>query len=139
MIRHTGTVLRVEGDLAWVECVRGGACAICPGRGACETAAFATPARRHRLRARTGGAFLAPGTKVVIGIPPGALLRAALLAYAWPLAGLLAGTVLAAVASPAVGGVGAGLGLCLGIVLATWAGRSSHTTDLPVVLDRLPS
>jgi sigma-E factor negative regulatory protein RseC len=133
MIRHAGTVLRVEGDLAWVECVRGGACEICPGRHACETAAFSTRTR-HQLRVLRAGAQVAPGSEIIIGIPPGAVLRAALLAYGLPLAGLLLGTALGAATLPASAAVGAVAGLAAGIAVSTRSVRFRRA-DRPVILD----
>jgi sigma-E factor negative regulatory protein RseC len=137
MIRHIGTVVAVDGDLAWVECARGAPCAICPGRNACETALLSNPAV-HRLRAHATGGVFAPGTRVVVGIPPGALLRASLLAYGAPLAGLLAGTVLGASAGSALAYPGAALGLTAGIALATYLGRTRQA-ERPIILDTLPS
>jgi sigma-E factor negative regulatory protein RseC len=137
MIRHSGTVVAVEGDHAWIECRRGGACAVCPGRHACEIALFSSPSR-HRLRARTGGQACILGAEVVIGIPPGALVRAAVLAYGLPLAGLLTGTALGALAGTALSPAGALLGLVAGIAAATRAGRR-RMPDSPRILDTLQS
>ena len=137
MIRHIGTVVSADGDHAWVECTRGAPCALCPGRGVCEVVTLATNTSVHRLRARARGVF-EPGTRVVVGIPPGALVWASLLAYAMPLAGLLAGTALGASAAPALAYPGAALGLTAGIILATWLGRTRRA-GRPVILDTLPS
>jgi len=139
MIRRSGTVLRVDGDLAWVECERGGTCAICPGRGACETAFFLSRAPSpHRLRARTGAHRLEPGAGVVVGVPDGALLRAALLAYALPLAALVSGAALGSIAGPVASGAGAALGLAAGIALAGQAGRG-RPASAPLILEQKDS
>jgi sigma-E factor negative regulatory protein RseC len=138
MIRHLGTVVAVDGDLAWVECARGAPCAVCPGRSACETILLANRSV-HRLRARARrGVLLAPGARVVVGVPPGALVRASLLAYATPLGGLLAGTALGAMAAPALAYLGAAVGLTAGVVLATLSSRA-RAAERPVILDTLPS
>jgi sigma-E factor negative regulatory protein RseC len=138
MIRHLGTVLRVDGDLAWVECERGAPCAMCPGRGACESAALSGAASRHRLRARCDMHRPAPGSEVVVGIPAGALLRAALIAYAVPLASLLAGAGLGSMAGTAASAAGAALGLAAGVVLAGRAGRGDPV-QAPRILDIVES
>jgi len=135
MIRRLGTVLRVDGDLAWVECSRGGACALCPGRGACDTALLSGTRPLHRLRARTCAQHVRPGTEVVVGVPDGALLRAAMLAYGLPLAALVGGAVLGSIAGPLGGGTGAALGLAAGIALATRAGRTGPACA-PVILEQ---
>lgn len=137
MIRHPGTVISVEGNRAWIECRRGGACAVCPGRGACEIALFTTPSA-HRLRASVGGHACGPGTKVVVGIPPGSLVRAALLAYGLPLAGLLAGCALGAASGDVPSAAGALVGFGAGLVAASLAGRR-RMPDGPRILDTFPS
>jgi sigma-E factor negative regulatory protein RseC len=139
MIRRSGTVLRVEGDLAWVECERGGTCAICPGRGACETALFLSHTRSsHRLRARTGARRLEPGADVVVGVPDGALLRAAVFAYALPLAALIGGAALGSIAGSVASGAGAALGLAAGITLAGRVGRG-RPASVPLILEQIDS
>ena len=135
MIRRLGTVLRVEGNLAWVECARGGMCAVCPGRGACETALLSGVPPLHRLRARTSARHLCPGAEVVVGVPDGALLRAAMLAYGLPLAALVCGAALGSIAGPVGGGVGAAVGLAAGAAFATLAGRTGPACA-PVILEQ---
>jgi sigma-E factor negative regulatory protein RseC len=136
MIRHPGTVVRVEGDLAWVECARAGRCALCPGGGACEAALFSGDRPLHRLRARTGARDVAPGAQVVVGVRDGALLRAAVMAYGLPLGTLLAGAFLGSVTGPWGGGVGAALGLTAGLVFAARAGRTRGAGTAPVILEQ---
>ena len=135
MIRRLGTVLRLEGDLAWVECARGGMCAVCPGRGACETALLSGERPLHRLRARTCAQRLRPGAEVVVGVPDGALLRAAMLAYGLPLAALVCGAALGSIAGALGGGVGAALGLAAGAALATRAARTGAACA-PLILEQ---
>ena len=138
MIRQPGTVLRVDGDLAWVECERGAPCAACPGRAACEVTALSGAPSPHRLRARCGAHRPAPGSEVVVGIPPGTLLRAALIAYAMPLAALLAGAGLGSLGGTAASAAGAALGLAAGVALA---GRASAggPARAPRILDVIES
>jgi sigma-E factor negative regulatory protein RseC len=136
MIRRSGTVLRVEGGLAWVECERGGTCALCPGRGACETALLLSgKGSLHRLHARIGARRLQPGMTVVVGVPDGAVLRAAMLAYALPLAALVGGAALGSIAGPVASGAGAALGLAAGIALAGRAGRG-RPASVPLILEQ---
>jgi sigma-E factor negative regulatory protein RseC len=131
MIRHPGRVLRVEGETAWVECLRAGPCAGCPGSPACPTG-VGRPL--HRLRARTSGTAVQAGQDVVVGIPPGALAGAALTVYGLPLAALLAGAALGAAVGPLVAPVGAGLGLAaaLALVRMPWGALGRIR---PVILD----
>jgi len=69
-----------------------------------------------------------------VGVPEGALLRAAMLAYGLPLAALMGGAALGSIAGPLGGGAGATLGLAAGIALATRAGRTGPACA-PVILE----
>jgi hypothetical protein len=99
MIRHIGTVVSADGDHAWVECTA--------WRSLCRSVRAVVPAKSSPWRTtpriacgpRTGAAC-EPGADVVVGSPAGALLRAACFAYALPLAALLGGAALGAIAGP---------------------------------------
>jgi sigma-E factor negative regulatory protein RseC len=134
LIRYPGTVLRVEGSLAWVECARAAPCAVCPGRLGCDVAAFAGAPAFHRLRARVHGCALQPGARVNVGVPPRSVLRAALLAYGLPLFALVAGALAGELIAPAAAVAGAGLGLLGGVALGGAASRRFPVAP-PVVLD----
>ena len=137
MIRQTGRVLRIDGSIAWIECMRADACGLCPARHACATGWAGGDRSPHRLRARTAGVDCRPGAEVVIGIPEGALLRAALLAYGLPLALLTAGAALGAAAGPSLAAFGAALGTGLGLAAA--ARLSQVRAPEPVILDHVGS
>ena len=133
MIRQTGRVLRVDGSIAWIECMRADACGLCPARHVCESGGWPGGDRSpHRLRARTAGADWRPGTEVIVGIPEGALVRAAFLAYGLPLALLTAGALLGASAGPSFAALGAAFGA--GIGLAAAARVSAERAPAPVIL-----
>jgi sigma-E factor negative regulatory protein RseC len=138
MIRYTGTVLRVDGARAWVECGRTAACAACPGRVGCEAAAFGGAPAVHRLHAKLTGAAVTAGARVDVGVPSRSVLRAASLAYGLPLATLVGGAVAGELFSPLAGVAGAALGLWAGIVLGA-AASPAFPVAPPVVLDTHPS
>jgi sigma-E factor negative regulatory protein RseC len=135
VIRQPGTVLRVEGEVAWVECARGAPCAVCPGAGACQVSGRGA-GTRHRLRARVTSPGLGAGAEVVVGIPPGAILHAALLAYGVPLSALLAGAGLGSALGPVFGWAGAGAGLLAGVAAGAAAARRCRA-EVPVILGPL--
>lgn len=138
MIRQTGRVLSVEGPLAWIECLRGGSCGACPSRGACAAAGWAGAERSsHRLRARTRSEAFRPGAEVVVGIPEGALVRAALLAYGLPLGLLVVGALVGASLTPWAAVPGAALGTALGATAAT--AMSGRDVPAPVILESVRS
>ncbi|WP_294949409.1 SoxR reducing system RseC family protein [Sulfurivirga sp.] len=92
MHESTGTVVRVEGEWAWVETVRQSGCGSCAAKGACGTgvlenlfSARSAPIKLpNTLHAR-------PGDRVVLALSEGALLRQSLWAYGVPLLGFFIG------------------------------------------------
>jgi sigma-E factor negative regulatory protein RseC len=89
-------VTSVAGGRAWLACETNAACEACgSGRGCAirllagsREALLDVPDRADDRRA------LQPGDSVVVRVPEGEILRAAMLAYLPPLAGLLAGAAL---------------------------------------------
>ena len=94
-------VVRVEGDLAWLEPEQTTSCGHCASSASCgtgqrEAAGIGTvasrlAARRFALDNPEGAAALQVGERVVIGVGEGALLGAALTAYGLPLLTALIG------------------------------------------------
>lgn len=120
LIEERAVIAAVDEDGgAWVHADSGSGCNGCSASGACGTAllgrALGRPAQQLRVDNPAG---LPPGTPVVLGMAPGALLLGAVLTYLFPLVGLLIGGVLGAMLVPGrdlpvgAGGV-VGMLLCL--------------------------
>lgn len=121
-----GTVVRVEGEYAWVRAEGAGqACGACASRSACSSAGNAASwfgggllekAQDARLLRIPNPIRARPGDRVVIRAADGMVLRAVWLAYGMPLLLALGGAALAielsgsevAAAASALLGLGAG-------------------------------
>lgn len=92
-------VLRIDGATVWLEAEPQAACGACAAAGVCGMGrAGASGAKsRHFALANPGG--LAAGDRVVVGVTAGALLRAALTAYALPMAATIGAGALAVTAN----------------------------------------
>ena len=95
MIEETGVVLAAHGDLAEVECRRQSACGACGLSGGCGTSLLERYfGRRPRILTAHNAVGAHPGDPVVVGLPEGALLTAALAAYLVPLLAMICGALL---------------------------------------------
>lgn len=121
MMMRRARVVGLDGRYALVTALTNSACGGCrmqQGCGASKLGRLMT-ARPHTLRVENTAAAML-GDDVVLGTSGAALLRAAFLAYAPPLAGVLTGALLGA----SLGGhqafvaLGAVLGLALGVLLS---------------------
>lgn len=101
-MRVNGVVLRVEGRFAWVDVTVSQGCGRCNEPGGCGGVNIARPFGASSQAVRVSNEIgVQPGEQVGVLIDDGVPLRAALVAYAFPVLGLLAGAALgAAVASP---------------------------------------
>lgn len=96
MITETGRVVAVNGNRVWVQTIRGSACGSCSARHGCGQRALAevTGGRANQVLV-TNNLGARVGDEVTLAIEESALLGASLLVYAFPLLGLVAGTVMA--------------------------------------------
>lgn len=95
MIEEFGRVVEVRDGAAAVASSGAAACGGCASQGGCGTASLARFfQRRQRVLWVRNPVAAHPGDQVLVGLDEGALLRAAWVAYALPLAGLLLGAVL---------------------------------------------
>lgn len=97
-MKTTARVHEVREGRAWLACAAAqSACAACSGGRGCALRwlARADGAMLQVPAQRAGGPPLVPGDGVTLEVSDGELLRAALLAYLPPLAGLLAGAGMA--------------------------------------------
>jgi sigma-E factor negative regulatory protein RseC len=126
-------VVRLEGDDAWVISEAPASCGACGGKG-CGSSVFARLWRPDEPMYRVANPIgAAPGEEVVVGLPEGVLLRAALLAYGLPLGLILAGAILGQFLHGEPGALGGGL---CGLLLATVFLRLSRGDAAPVILRR---
>ncbi|MDH5179937.1 MAG: SoxR reducing system RseC family protein [Gammaproteobacteria bacterium] len=96
MIEETATVVRCEGDYAWVETTRKSACRTCAVNKGCGTSVLAAVVGNKPNQLRVVNRFNAViGEQVTIGISESAMLRGAFLVYIIPLL-MLIGFALAA-------------------------------------------
>lgn len=135
MNESEAVVVRVEGGHALVEVCDGAACGQCSSRHACMSLEAPAGPRLHRLPNGIGARV---GDTVVLVVPEGALLKAALLSYLWP--ALL--TIAGAATGATMGGdgasvAGAGLGLMAGLVSLRMAGSRLARKREPLLTMRL--
>ncbi len=129
MIEQTGTVVAEQQGSVWVQVEPEAGCSQCRDGGGCGQRSMA------RLRGGGNQPLLLPNTVgarvgdgVTLAVAPDALLKASLVMYCLPLAGLIVAAVLADQALGAGDGVtvifGLG-GLGLGFTAARWLSRGS--------------
>lgn len=94
MLEEQATIVRVDGETAWVEGVASGGCGGCTQACASRSLHRYFDRRRAPLAARCT-LPVRPGDRVVIGVDERAMLCGSLLVYVLPLCGLLAGAALA--------------------------------------------
>jgi sigma-E factor negative regulatory protein RseC len=129
LIEGIARVLRIEGATAWLEPEQTTACHGCAAAASCggESGGFGSVASRLAGRRFTldnsGG--LRVGERIVVGVNHGALIKAALTAYALPLATTLSAGGLAewAAAGDLVAMASMAAGLGLGILAARIGAR----------------
>lgn len=146
MIEERGRVVAREATAVWVETVRASSCQSCSARQGCGHALVNAREAGARARIRALSALpLETGDDVIIGIPEGVLVHAAIRLYLLPLLCLLAGALLGdlyltgwPVEGAALGGLA---GLFAGFVVNRWHSLH-HQSDAalhPVVLRQLPA
>ncbi len=130
MLEREGRVIAVDGDRATVRFERASACGACRAAKVCAGGA---PTRDLVMTLPAG--TTRPGDTLCVGVSGSAALRATVVAYFTPLAGLAAAMGAAAlaglpdswIAAASFAGLGAGY---------TWLRRLAHRARLtPVVLD----
>jgi sigma-E factor negative regulatory protein RseC len=134
MIETPARITRLEGDCAWVVSAAPTSCGACAGRG-CGSSVFARVLHADEPEYRVDNPIgAAVGEPVVIGLPDGALLHAAILGYLVPLLLLLA---MAALGQRFGGELGAMAGGLCGLGLAALYLKRRGTAGVnPVILRR---
>ena len=95
MIEEHAVVVAVEAGIAEVEIQRRSGCNACSARAACGVSLLdRVLGRRPQRLVLTNKLDAAQGEEIIIGMPEGALLKAALAAYMLPLFALLGGALI---------------------------------------------
>ncbi|MCG6939779.1 MAG: SoxR reducing system RseC family protein [Thiohalocapsa sp.] len=133
MIEEQAIVLRADAEVAYVEAIRRSACGSCHAASGCGTSLLERYFGRRSLRMELDNPLgVAAGETVVIGVPEGSMLRAAVAAYLGPLAGLILGAIAGqqwALSGAASGSdwptlLGAAAGFLLALTLVARYGRT---------------
>jgi len=134
VIETPARITRLEGDSAWVVSSAPSSCGACGGKG-CGSSLFARVLHADEPEYRVDNPIGAqPGEAVVVGLPDGALLAAAVSGYLVPLLLLIAGAALGQHFAGELGAVSGGLcGLGLAALLLK---RRNTPVAYPVVLRR---
>ncbi len=141
-MRVRGVVARVDDTYAWVDVSVAQGCGRCNEPGGCGGVNIARPLAAASQTVRVPNDIGArPGEPVGVVIEDGLPLKAALVAYAWPVAGVLAGAALGtAVASPGSADLSAGVGALAGGLVAAMLGRRRavwlRTAAVPLRLEK---
>lgn len=133
MLEQTAEVIAAAPRGAWVRAVESSGCGACGGQG-CATRRIAELFARRKRGFLVESAWpLAPGERVVVGIPEGRVLAGALRVYGIPLSAMLGGALLAQIWLPGDGPAVAGL--LVGAVVGVSIARDRRASR-PVVLRR---
>jgi sigma-E factor negative regulatory protein RseC len=134
MIETPARITRLEGDSAWVVSAAPSSCGACAGKG-CGSSVFARVLHPDEPEYRVDNPIGAQvGEAVVVGLPDGALLGAAVSGYLVPLLLLLAGAALGQQLGGELGAVSGGL---VGLLLAAIRlRRRPGGTSSPAILRR---
>jgi sigma-E factor negative regulatory protein RseC len=94
VIEQSAIVVSNEAGIVEVEVVRQSSCHGCSAQSACGVSLLdRVLGRRPQRLVLTDALDVRPGDEVVVGVPEGALLKAAIVAYMIPLLGLLVGAL----------------------------------------------
>lgn len=133
MIETPARITRLDGDSAWVVGAAPSSCGACGGKG-CGSSIFARVLHADEPEYRVENPIGAEvGDPVVVGLPDGALLSAAVSGYLVPLLLLLLGAGIGQQFSGELGAITGGL---VGLLLAALYLRRRTPVVQPVLLRR---
>lgn len=138
MIETPARIRRIEGNIAWVTSEAPSSCGACGGKG-CGSSLFARFWHPRAAEYPVSNPIGAENNEaVVIGLPEGAVLRAAFTVYAVPLLMLLGGAALGKLMAGEPGAVGGGLFAL--VLAAVWLklrrGSTQPRGHGPIILRR---
>ena len=90
MVEESAKVLKIEGDVVWVQAIQSSACGSCQAQKGCGHSLLAkTGQRQIDLPVARNGLDVAVNDQVVIGVPEQAILKSSMLMYGVPLGAML--------------------------------------------------
>ena len=96
MVEENAKVLKVEGDVVWVQAIQQSACGSCQAQKGCGHSLLAkTGQRQIDLPVARNGLDVSVDDQVVIGVPEQAILKSSMLMYGVPLGAMLVMATLA--------------------------------------------
>jgi sigma-E factor negative regulatory protein RseC len=141
MMKAHARVIAVDGDHVLLQASAATGCGACAMQRGCATSRLGRLLQPHAATWRIANPLRAQvGDEVTLGLPDDALLAAAAMAYLPPLAGLVAGALIAAglSTSPSWPAAGALLGMAAGVALTRLLLRGRRTRYAPRMLARTP-
>jgi len=86
MVEETAQVIKVDGDVVWVQAIQKSACGSCQAQKGCGHSLLAKVGQKKiELPVACNDVSVSTGDQVVIGVPEQAILRSSLLMYGLPL------------------------------------------------------
>ena len=86
MVEETAQVIKVDGDVVWVQAIQKSACGSCQVQKGCGHSLLAKVGQKKiELPVACNDVSVSSGDQVVIGVPEQAILRSSLLMYGLPL------------------------------------------------------
>lgn len=90
MVEESARVLKVEGDVVWVQAIAKSACGSCQAQKGCGHSLLAkTGQKQIDLPVDRNGIHVQENDQVIIGVPEQAILRSSLLMYGTPLIAMI--------------------------------------------------
>jgi sigma-E factor negative regulatory protein RseC len=90
MVEESARVLKVEGDVVWVQAIAKSACGSCQAQKGCGHSLLAKAGQKQiDLPVDRNGIHVQENDQVIIGVPEQAILRSSLLMYGTPLIAMI--------------------------------------------------
>ncbi|MGK0444858.1 MAG: sigma-E factor negative regulatory protein RseC [Bermanella sp.] len=90
MVEESARVLKVEGDVVWVQAIVKSACGSCQAQKGCGHSLLAKAGQKQiDLPVDRNGIHVQENDQVIIGVPEQAILRSSLLMYGTPLIAMI--------------------------------------------------
>lgn len=129
MVEESARVLRVEGDVVWVQAIAKSACGSCQAQKGCGHSLLAKAGQKQiDLPVDRNGLDVVENDQVIIGVPEQAILRSSLLMYGVPLMAMIAVAITLSLigVEEKIGVLGAFLALVAGFF---WVNRQSKSLN----------
>lgn len=99
MVEESAQVVKVEGDVVWVQAIQQSACGSCQAQKGCGHSLLAKVGQKQiDLPVARNGMKVAANDQVIIGVPEQAILRSSMLMYGLPLFTMIAVALMSSMA-----------------------------------------